>query len=213
LAEELNQLPSPDEDAPLVASARAGDFTAFERLTAKYERRIYGLAWRIVRHREDAEEVVQQTFLSVIEHLEGFRSDSRFSTWLLRIAANHALALLRRRAIRATVPLVTDLGDESYQGMPHPDFIAVGRETPDQIAASRETRRAIDEALGELDSKYRLVFVLRDVEGLSTAETAEALEISQENVKIRLMRARLMLRERLTRLFGDEAQQVRPHEH
>lgn len=204
---------SRDEDAPLVARARGGDFAAFEILTTKYERRVYGLARRVLRHREDAEEVVQQTFLSVIEHLEGFRADARFSTWLLRIATNHALALLRRRAVRTTLPLGGDRQDDSYEGLPHPEFIAVWRETPDQIAQQRETRQAIDAALEELDDKYRLVFLLRDVEGLSTAETAEALEISQENVKIRLMRARLMLRERLTRLFGDEAQRLPPHNH
>lgn len=213
LAAEPHQLPPSDEDAPLVARAQAGDFAAFGALAAKYERRVYGLARRILRHREDAEEVVQQTFVSVIEHLEGFRSDARFSTWLLRIAANHALALLRRRAVRATLPLADERSDDSYQGMPHPEFIAVWRETPDQIASQRETRRAIDAALEELDDKYRLVFVLRDIEGLTTAETAETLQISQENVKIRLMRARLMLRERLTRLFGDETQRLQPHEH
>jgi RNA polymerase sigma-70 factor (ECF subfamily) len=202
-----------DEDAPLVARARTGDFAAFEALATKYERRVYGLARRMLRHREDAEEVVQQTFLSVIEHLDGFRADARFSTWLLRIAANHALALIRRRAVRATVPLSEDRSGDSDEHLPHPEYIAVWRETPAEIASQRETRQAIDAALAELDDKYRLVFVLRDVEGLSTAETAETLGITEENVKIRLMRARLMLRERLTRAFGDEATRVPPHEH
>lgn len=202
-----------DEDAPLVARAQAGDFTAFEALATKYERRVYGLARRMLRHRQDAEEVVQQTFLSVIEHLAGFRANARFSTWLLRIAANHALALIRRRTVRATLPLGEDRSSESYEGPPHPEYIAVWRETPVEIASQRETREAIDAALAELDDKYRLVFVLRDVEGHSTAETAHALDITEENVKIRLMRARLMLRERLTRRFGDETTRVPPHEH
>jgi RNA polymerase sigma-70 factor (ECF subfamily) len=197
----------------LVTRAQAGDFAAFETLAAKYERRVYGLARRMLRHRQDAEEVVQQTFLSVIEHLDEFRAEARFSTWLLRIAANHALALLRRRAVRATLPLGEDRSGGSDDDLPHPEFIAVWRETPAEIASQRETRRAIDEALAELDDKYRLVFVLRDVEGMSTAETAETLGITEENVKVRLMRARLMLRERLTRLFGDESTRVPPHEH
>jgi RNA polymerase sigma-70 factor (ECF subfamily) len=212
-AGQSEPMPLADEDAPWVARAQAGDFAAFEALAMKYERRVYGLARRMLRHRQDAEEVVQQTFLSVIEHLGEFRAEARFSTWLLRIAANHALALIRRRTVRATLPLSEDHSGNTDAELPHPQFIAVWRETPAEIASRHETRRAIDDALAELDDKYRLVFVLRDMEGLSTAETAETLGITEENVKIRLMRARLMLRERLTRLFGDEATRVAPHEH
>lgn len=203
-----------DEDLPLVRRARQGDFAAFEGLVSKYERRLYGLAVRMLRNRHDAEEVVQQTFLSVIEHLEGFREEAAFHTWLMRIAANHALALLRKQRTRATVPLAEDQSRDTYDDLPHPEFIAPWRETPDQIAARRETRQLVAEALDQLDEKYRLVFALRDVEGLSTKETAGLLGITPGNVKVRLLRARLMLRERLTRLFGDEATRVLPgHDH
>ncbi len=202
-----------EEDSQLVRRTRAGDFEAFESLVAKYERRLYGLALRIVRHVQDAEEVVQQTFVSVIEHLEGFREESSFYTWLMRIATNNALALLRKRTNRPTVPLRDDRSSESYDDLPHPEFIAQWRETPDQIAQRNETARLLAEALDELDEKYRLVFVLRDVEGLSTAETAAALQITEANVKVRLLRARLMLREKLTRAFGDEAARLEPHRH
>lgn len=203
-----------EPDQQLVRRARAGDFEAFEALVARYERRVYGLALRLVRHRQDAEEVVQQTFLSVIEHLAGFREEASFYTWLMRIATNHALALLRRRANRATVALRDDVASEEEEtGLPRPEFIAQWRETPDQIAQRREVRRILDHALDELNEKYRLVFLLRDVEGLSTAETAEALGITEANVKVRLLRARLMLREKLTRLFGDEARRLAPHPH
>jgi RNA polymerase sigma-70 factor (ECF subfamily) len=204
-----------DADRQAVERAQGGDFAAFEALVARYERRIYSLALHIVRQREDAEEVVQQTFLSVIEHLGEFRQEARFSTWLMRIATNHALALLRRRSRRRTVPLGEDRGeDEDYQDVPRPEFIAQWRETPQQIASRHETRRLLDEALDALDEKYRLVFLLRDVEELSTSETAEALGISQSNVKVRLLRARLMLRERLTRQFGDPSRRVVPdHAH
>lgn len=203
-----------DEDFELVSRAQRGDFAAFEALTLKYERRVFGLARRIVGHHEDAEEVVQQTFLSLIEHIEGFRAESRFLTWLLRVATNHALALLRRRAIRQTLPLVDDHADDSYANVPHPSYVAEWSETPDDLATRREARALIDQALAELDDKYRLVFVLRDIEGLSTDETAEALDISSANVKVRLLRARLMLRERLTRWFGDEGKQIDlPHNH
>jgi len=203
-----------DADLPLVRKARTGDFDAFEALVEKYQRRIFGRAFRIVRQAQDAEEVVQQTFLSVIEHLEGFREEARFSTWLMRIATNHALVLLRKRKRHRAIPLVDDRSDESYDSVPRPEFIAQWRETPETIAVNRETRQLLDEALDKLDEKYRLVFVLRDVEGLSTAETAEALGISVSNTKVRLLRARLMLREHLTRVFGDEATRVFPgHEH
>jgi len=204
-----------DDDRELVHRAQKGDFEAFESLVALYERRIYSLAMRIVRQQQDAEEVVQQTFLSVVEHLGEFREEARFSTWLMRIATNHALLLLRKRSRHRTVQLVEDHGEgEDYQNVPRPEFIAKWRETPEQIASQHETQRLLAQALDELDDKYRLVFLLRDVEGFSTAETAETLGITEANAKVRLLRARLMLRERLTREFGDEANRVVPdHEH
>jgi len=205
---------SPDDERQLVHRAREGDFEAFESLVSLYERRLYTVALRIVGQAHDAEEVVQQTFLSVIEKLETFREESSFYTWVMRIATNHALALLRKRSRRSAVPLVEGGSAESYADVPHPEFIAQWTETPEDIASRRETRRLLDEALDELDEKYRLVFVLRDVEGLSTAEAAEALGITPNNVKVRLLRARLMLREKLTRRFGDEATRVFPsHDH
>lgn len=204
---------SPDDDLPLVHRAQRGEIDAFEELVARHESRIHALAFRVVRRAHDAEEVVQQTFLSVIEHIKGFREEARFSTWLTRIATNHALALLRKRSVRQTVPLGEDRSRESYSDVPRPEFIAEWSETPDEIASRRETRQLLDEALADLDEKYRLVFVLRDVQGLSTAETADALGLTPSNVKVRLLRARLMLRERLTRVFGDESTQVKRHEH
>lgn len=203
-----------DEDLSLVHLAQQGNLPAFESLVAKYERRLYLLAYRVLGQAEDAEEVVQETFLSVIEHLEGFREESSFATWLIRIATNHALAILRKRKVRASHPLGDATADDDSEPVPHPRFIAQWRETPDLIAARRETRQLLDRALAELDEKYRVVFVLRDVEGLSTTETAQALGLSESNVKVRLLRARLMLRERLTRLFGDETTAVEPdHSH
>ncbi len=200
-----------EEDRSLVEQAKAGDFAALESLLTKYERQVFGVARRIVGQHQDAEEIAQQTFLSVIEHLGQFREESQFRTWLLRIATNHALALLRKRAVRAG-PSLNDDSDDGYHGIPHPEFIAAWRETPDEIAMRKETRQHIDEALARLNDKHRLVFVLRDIEGLSTRETADILGITVETAKIRLLRARLMLRERLTRLFGDESTRVAAHE-
>lgn len=204
---------SADDDHPLVTRARAGDYEAFESLVKKYERRVLTLAMRIVGQQHDAEEVVQQTFLSVIEHIQEFREEAQFGTWLTRIATNHALALLRKRATRRTVSYTEQRSDEGYGDIPRPDVIAQWADTPDEIASRRETRRLVDKAMEELDEKYRLVFLLRDVEGLSTQETAEALGISPSNVKVRLLRARLMLRERLTRAFGDERTRVEAGDH
>jgi len=205
--------PTVDVDLELVKHAQRGDFAAFESLVARYERRLFSLAIRIVRLQHDAEEVVQQTFLSVVENIKSFRGESLFSTWIMRIAMNHALLLLRRRKKQKTVPLGSKGNDDRYEDVPRPEFIAQWRETPAEIASRRETRKILEDALDDLDEKYRLVFLLRDIEGLSTAETAEALGISPANVKIRLLRARLRLREVLTRRFGDEATRVMPHQH
>jgi RNA polymerase sigma-70 factor, ECF subfamily len=203
-----------DDDRELVGRARTGDYQAFEQLVARYEQRVFKVVLGIVRHREDAEEAVQETFLKVVEHLDGFREESGFYTWLMRIAVNEGLTLLRKRKRRPAVQFDEQHGDEGFDSLPHPEFIAQWRETPDELASRAETRELLGEAIGELSEKYRLVFVLRDVEGLSTAETAQALGIGEANVKVRLMRARLMLRERLTRVFGDEATRVEPgHDH
>lgn len=201
-----------DDDLSLVHRAQGGDYAAFEAIVEKYERRVFGLAQRILGRRHDAEEVVQQTFLSLIEHIDGFREEARFSTWLLRVAANHALALLRKRKVRQAAPLAEDRSNDD--DLPKPQYIAEWTETPEQIASRRETRQLLDQALSEIGEKYRLVFILRDIEGLSTEETAQALDISISNAKVRLLRARLMLRERLTKYFGDEATRVVPgHKH
>jgi RNA polymerase sigma-70 factor, ECF subfamily len=202
-----------EADRALVEQAKMGDFAAMESLLLKYERQVFGVARRIVARHQDAEEVTQQTFLSVLEHLGEFREEAQFRTWVLRIAANHALSLLRKRAVRAARSLDDSDGEDSYEGIPHPEFIAAWQETPEELAVRRETRRHVDEALAALDEKYRVAFVLRDIEQFSTQETAELMGISPEAVKVRLLRARLMLRERLTRLFGDESTAVAPHGH
>jgi RNA polymerase sigma-70 factor, ECF subfamily len=202
-----------DPDAPLVALARTGDFGAFEQLVSRYERRLFATAMRIVGRRHDAEEVVQETLTSVIEHLPDFREESRFYTWLMRIAVNHALKLLRKNR-RLLNTDAQEASMDSYAELPHPQFIAPWKENPVWAAEQRELQRLLADALEELDEKYRTVFVLRDIEERSTAEVAELLNISESNVKVRLLRARLQLRERITRALGDESRQVVPdHRH
>ncbi len=202
-----------DPDQQLVRLAKTGDFDAFEQLVGKYERDVFTLATRIVRNTQDAEEVVQETFLSIVEHLRDFKEASTFHTWLVRIATNHALKVLRRRRSRPTVPLQVDSGDEDSP-LPHPDFVAEWRDNPQRLAEQRETQEILTDSIMRLEEKYRLVFLLRDVEGLSTEETAESLGITLSNAKVRLLRARLMLRERLTRLFGNQAKRlIASHNH
>lgn len=204
---------SADLDLPLVRRARDGDFAAFETLVARYEGKIFALARRIVREEHDAEEVVQETFLSVVEHLAAFREDARFRTWLLRIATNAALKLLRKKRGLPTVSMDGPGGQDDDSPLPHPEFIAPWQESPSDLAGRHEIRALLDEALAAIDEKHRVVFVLRDVEELSTEETAAVLGISVANVKVRLMRARLMLRERLTRVLGEKEKQALPHRH
>ena len=201
-------------DADLLERARRGDLDAFEALVARHERRIYTLARRITGHDQDAEDVTQQTFLGAVEHLEDFRGDASFATWIHRIATHAALKILRKRRGLPTVSLEANTEvQEGYDTGPHPEYIADWRQSPLELAQLGETGRMIDEALARLDEKHRLVFLLRDVEGLSVRETASALGLSEVNVKVRLLRARLQLREELTRLFGDPSRQLRPHAH
>lgn len=210
----LNPLTPGVSDTDLVQRAKGGDLAAFEELVARHEHRIYTLALRILRQEEDAQDVTQQTLLSAVEHLNGFRGESAFGTWLLRIATHAALKVLRKRKGLDTVSLeaCTEPSD-SYDSVPHPEFIADWRDSPALLAHRHEIQSLLRESLDQLDEKHRLVFLLRDVEGLSVREAAEALGISEGNVKVRLLRARLQLREQLTRVLGDEARKLMPHQH
>ena len=205
--------PSPS-DVELVRRAKAGELGAFEALTTRYERRVYSLALRILRQEQDAEDVTQQAFLTALEHLDGFRGEASFATWLLRIATHAALKVIRKRKGLETISLeaaTEAAGDDGT--VPHPEFIADWRQSPEQLVHRNEIQRLLEEALAQLDERHRLVFLLRDVEGMSVKETAEALGLTEANVKVSLLRARLRLRERLTRALGDpEHRLVRTHD-
>ena len=189
---------SPDlADGQLVQRAQAGDLDAFEALTGRHEQRVYSLVLRMLRQEQDAEDVTQQTFLSALEHLDGFRAEASFSTWLLRIATHAALKIIRKRQGLETVSLeaVTEEQD-GFESVPHPEYIADWRQSPAQLVHQREIRRLLDAALAKLDERHRLVFLLRDVEGFSVKETAATLDLSEANVKVRLLRARLQCKSR-----------------
>lgn len=214
LISQTSVVDGPAEDLRLFRLARTGDFQAFETLVNRLQGRVHLLALRILGagRTHDAEDVVQQTFLGMIEHLEDFREESSVAGWVLRIAANHALKILRRERI-LPMQAYAETGEESFGSLPHPSYIARWRNDPADLAQDAEVRKLVDEALGELEDIYRVVFVLRDIQGLSTEETAEALGLTPSNVKVRLMRARLQLRERLTRALGDPATQLIPDHH
>ncbi len=201
-------------DTELLKLAKSGELQAFETLATRYERQVYSLAMRILRHEQDAEDVTQQAFLSAMEHLGTFREESSFSTWLMRIATHAALKILRKRKGVEMVSLeAATEPQEGYDTVPHPEYITDWRESPEALAQKNETRRLIEEALAQLDEKHRVIFLLRDVEGLSVRETAELLGLSEANVKVRLLRARLQLREKLTQEFGDPTRRLMPHPH
>jgi RNA polymerase sigma-70 factor (ECF subfamily) len=209
-----NPIPAETADMALVRQAQAGDLDAFEALANRYEQRIYSLALRMLRQEQDAEDVTQQTFLSAQEHLNGFRGEASFATWLLRIATHAALKVIRKRKGLDTVSLeeaTEPAGD--YESIPHPEYIADWRQSPERLVRSNEVRRLLDDALDQLDEKHRAVFLLRDVEGLSVKETADALDLSEANTKVRLLRARLQLREQLTRSLGDPDRRLAPPPH
>lgn len=192
------------DEMALVHRAKAGDAQAFTELVSKYERKIYRLAKHITQGDEDAEDVLQETFLKAYEHLASFQENSKFYTWIVRIAVNEALMKLRKRKSDRTVPLdePVDTGEETVVRE-----IAVWEDTPEQQYSREELAGILNSAIESLKPGFRTVFVLRDIEELSTEETAETLGISVPAVKSRLLRARLQLREKLTRIFkrkGDD---------
>ena len=186
---------------------------AFETLVSRHERRIYSLARRMTGSVEDAQDVTQQTFISALRNLSRFRETAAFSTWLTTIAANAALKVVRKRRGLPTQSLDEATAPAADGHIPHPEFIADWRETPDKLLQRAETRQQLDAAIASLDPGQRAVFLLRDVEDLSVRDTAKALRLSEANVKVRLLRARLQLRERLTRAFGDAARRYEPGSH
>ena len=207
---ELSEL----SDIELVGFAQKGDLDAWEALISRYEQKIYLLAMRMLRNISDAEDVTQQTFLSVMEHLQNFRGESSFSTWILRIATHASLKVIRKRKGGQFVSLdKSQAEDEGTGRIPHPEYIASWKELPENALLSDELKGLLSEALSELEEKYRIVFLLRDVEGLSIRETAEAIGISEANIKVRLLRARLQLREKLTRVLGDPTTIIQPADH
>ena len=192
-----------EDEHLLVNAAKGGDVGAFEELVNRYESKILRLTKNITGNREDAEDAMQDAFLKAYAHLDGFQQDSRFYTWLVRIAANEALMRLRKRR-----PGQVSL-DEPVEGDTDlmPRELEDWRPNPEREYAQAELQALMAEVLEKLEPEFRIILVLRDIEELSTQETADALGISVPNVKSRLLRARLKLREKFNRHFRQGAPQ------
>jgi RNA polymerase sigma-70 factor, ECF subfamily len=186
-----------DDESALVAAAKAGDVSAFETLVGRYERKIFRLTQNITQNREDAEDAMQEAFLKAYEHLQAFEGNSRFYTWLVRIAVNQALMKLRKRR-----PNVVSLDEEVDTGEDMvPREVEDWGPSPMDRYEQTELSGILGKVIGDLDPPFRIVFQLRDIEELSTEETAEALGLSVPAVKSRLLRARLKLRQTLNQYF------------
>jgi RNA polymerase sigma-70 factor (ECF subfamily) len=178
-------------DEEVVARVLAGDTGMFEIVMRRYNQRLYRVARAILRNDGEAEDVMQDAYVRAYMHLDQFAGRAKFSTWLTRIAVHEALTRQRRgKGHQELHPMSEEEGD------PMDRFASVAL-NPEQQAANSEIRKLLEEAVEELPDAYRTVFVLRDVEGMSTTDAAEALEITEENAKVRLHRARALLRKSL----------------
>lgn len=184
-------LPAPGSvsDEQLVARIRSGQTTLFEELMRRYNQRVYRVARAIVKNETEAEDVMQQAYLNAFAHLQQFAGRAKFSTWLTRIVIHEALG--RRRQARRTDQLSNDSGGDA---MPHAQSDVP---SPERQAYASELKRLVQDAVDALPDSYRAVFMLREIEGLSTSETAEGLDLGEEAVKTRLHRARALMRREL----------------
>jgi len=195
----------PRSDVELVRSAQHGDRGAFQDLTNRYAAKVYRLARHITKNDQDAEDVLQDAFLKAYSRLGQFQGESKFYTWLVRIAVNESLMRIRRRDRRPTVSLDQEIeGDDGAFTREMPSEAP----TPEETFSREELRQILEEAIDSLAENYRTVFVLRDIDGLSTEESAKALNLTSSAVKSRLLRARTQLREKLRRrgVYAERAQ-------
>lgn len=188
---------------------RAGDRAEFARLVDAYSAPIYRLGLKMLGNPQDAEDVLQNTFLNALTHLADFEGRSSLSTWLYRIASNEALMLLRRK--KNTVNL-DDFQPEDAEETPLPEVFVDWSALPEDELLNGESKGALDTAVASLPESLRMVFLLRDIEGLSIKETADILNLTETNVKTRLLRARMSLREQLSAYYGERlTRKENPH--
>ena len=188
----------PRDEAQMIASILAGDTQLYHELIRPYERSVYMMALSFMKNEADAEDVAQEAFLKAFHHLATFRSEAKFSTWLVGIALNEARSRLRHEGVMR-MESIDDTPEEG--GHISPAILRDCREVPSEALARKEVRELLQKAITSLPDIYREVFLLRDVEELNNVETAAALSITVGNVKGRLHRARLMLQKQLTPLL------------
>ncbi len=184
------------EESKLIDLAKSGDRKALAQLVKKYEQTIYNFAFKICRNRDKAENITQETFYSLVKNIKQFDNKSKLSTWLYRIVANHCLMLARKEKNRQFVSIDND--DSLYD---NEKYIVDYSRLPTKYTENEELKKVLDDAISKLSPDYRMIFLLRDVEGLSTEETAEASDLSISAVKSRLHRARAFLRNEITRAY------------
>ncbi|HUK62526.1 MAG TPA: sigma-70 family RNA polymerase sigma factor [Dongiaceae bacterium] len=195
-ASDLATLP----DAQLVRMAQGGETRAFDELVRRYQDKVYRLSYKILRHEDDAAEALQDALLSAYRGLKNFKAESTFSTWLYRVATNAALMKYRKRRDGHVSLERSQSDNDDAEPLALPDWSA----QPLDELLDTETREVMQEGIDRLPEELRVVFVLRDVEGLSNGEVSEVLDLSIPAVKSRLHRARLQLRNRLDRYFRDK---------
>ena len=179
---------------------RAGDRAEIARMVDAYSGPIYRLGLRMLGNPQDAEDILQNTFMNALTHLSGFEGRSSLATWLYRIAANEALMLIRRRKPEVNIE---DMQSEDPDAELMPSYFLDWSGLPEDELLSKEGKQALDEAIQTLPENLRMVFIMRDIEGLSIKDTVDALGLTETNVKTRLLRARLHLRERLSAYYDD----------
>jgi len=185
-----------DDESVLIDGLRQRDPQAFATFFERYADRMYRLAYGVVGSEADAEEVAQATFISALEAIDRFEQNARLSTWLYRIAYNHALMILRRRRPEESLP-------DDDNALPMPSSLTDWSTLPEDRLLSREAQEILRKAIAELPTTLRAAFICRDIEGLSTAECAQIIGVSEGALKVRLHRARLTLRERVSAYFGE----------
>jgi len=192
----------PVSDAILVKKSQEGDYTSFEELVKRYEEKVYNLAYRIMGNKEDASDVIQETFLQAFRKLGGFKGKAKFSTWLYRITVNTCLMKKRKQKkmqiVSLDLPILTKKEDEIKRELGD-DW----SKSPLATLENEEVKKTLSKAIESLPEDYRMVLLLRGLNGLSNEETAKVLNISIPAVKSRLHRARLFLRDRLSEYFKE----------
>ena len=187
-----------DDDAKLVTKARDGDYDAFEALVKKHQGRVYALALGMTKNPAEAEEVVQETFLSAFQHLDTFRGDARFSTWIFRVASNHALMKLRKKKPEpqgGVAELEPRALKAESEGMSPFDALSLWARRPDDVLESNEVQKALEEALDELADEDRALLLMRSLDDASHEDLAHLFHSTVPAVKSRLHRVRLHLRQ------------------